>query len=181
MIRWRMRSGVSPRDTYETLVRTSSVALMRHAERLYPDDRDAEDAVADAFEQAWRAIDAGGVVNLSWLMTCIDNRRRDRDKRERTREKYAGVLSSAARGSAMRDENVELRVDLGRVLSMLPLPERKLIELLDLDGYTAGEVAGLLGISQAAVRKRHQRARESLGALLVAAGIGLKAGDDHVA
>lgn len=182
MIRWRARSGVSSQETYEALVRTASVPLIRHAERLYEDQRDAEDAVADAFEQAWRMIHAGTTVNLGWLIDCMDDRRRDRDARERTRQAAADSLVEAVSDSAIAaDDDDRTHIDLDRLLSMLAADDRKLIELLDLDGYSTDELATLLSINRATVRKRHARARRRLRALLAAANIGLKAGEDHVA
>ena|GEM_PF-2302420 len=157
-----------------------TVPTLRHAERTFDSFEDAADVMAEAVATAWRIIADGGSVNLGWMLTFVDNRKRDRDRRARTRDVAAPLLISEAIRSAVAPDT-DLRIELERVLAALTDDERHLVELLDMDGFTAGEVAEMLGIRQATVRKRHQRAREKLQALLLAAEIGLEAGDDHVA
>lgn len=176
----RDRSGAVRDEAYKSLVRTAHSALTRHAQRLYDDPQDVEDAVDDAFTGAWRVIHDGGHVNERWLLTFIDNRRKDRGRRERTRDAVWGQLIHDAQSAAARGDDLDLRIDLNSVLDALSPDDRYLIELLDMDGNSAGEVAEMLGRSQAAVRKRRQRIHERLRELLVAAGIGLNVGDRHV-
>lgn len=176
-----------PGETAETARRRATqkllddlaVPALRHAERVFDSFEDATDVMAEAVGAAWRVIADGGSVNLGWMLTFVDNRKRDSDRRDRTRDATAPLLISEAIRSAVAPDT-DLRIELQRVLAALTDDERHLIELLDMDGFSAGEVAEMLGIRQATVRKRHQRAREKLRALLTAAEIGLEAGDDHV-
>lgn len=157
-----------------------AVPALRHAERVLDDLDEAADVVGDAVETAWRLVERGGSVNLGWMLAFVDNRRRDRERRDRTRDTALPLLVSDAVRSTVAP-NADLRIELERILAGLTDEERHLIELLDMDGFAAGEVAGMLGIRPATVRKRHQRAREKLRALLLAAEIGIEAGGDHVA
>jgi len=165
--------------THELLERFSIPAL-RHAERAFDNVEDAADVIGDAFVAAWQIIDDGGSVNLAWMLRFVDNKKRDRERRDRTRESVMPLLVSEALRAAVAPD-ADLRIELERVLTGLSMEERHLIELLDLDRYAAGEVAAMLGIRQSTVRKRHQRAREKLRELLTAAEVGFQAGDDHVA
>lgn len=165
---------------FDRLVHESGNRVLRHAERFYEDPNDAQDAVSDAFVRAWQVISAGGRVNERYLLGLIDDRVMDRDRRDRTRKAAWDDLVSRAMSDAARYPDVALRIDLKRVLSALTPAERELVELMDLDGYSAAEVAERLGIRPHAVRRRYQRVHRKLQQLLVAAGIGLKVGDQHV-
>ncbi|MGN7979454.1 RNA polymerase sigma factor [Microbacterium sp. 22195] len=165
---------------FDSLVRESGTRVLRHAERFYEDPHDAEDAVSDAFTRAWQVIHSGGFVNERYLVGIIDNRFKDRDRRERTRKAAWNDLVNRAMSDSERYPDMDLRIDLKRVLSALTPAERELVELMDLDGCSAGETAEKLGIKQAAVRKRHERVHRKLQHLLIAAGIGLKVGDQRV-
>lgn len=165
------------RRTFDALVDRFGAAALRHAQRVFMTLEDAQDAVENAFERAWVVVRDGGSVNLSWLLRVIDTSSGDSQTPAPVRQAPA-LLGEVLRAAASPEG--DLRIDLEWVFSGLSIGERHLIELVDMDGWTVATAAKMLGLRQAVARKRLQRARQKLHALLFAAEVGLRAGGEHV-
>ncbi len=129
---------------------------------------DAEDAAQDAFVRYFmhnRQFQSKEHIK-AWLLKTAINRARDMTrnffrKNKVPLEEYAGSHENV--GSIDQDL---VRVEEGQQLTaaVMELPEkyRIVIHLHYYEGHTSAEIGGMLGLSEANVRKRMSRAREML-------------------
>jgi len=160
----------------ETLIRRHNRSLYRTARAILRDDTEAEDAVQDAYIQAFRNLDAfRGESSLStWLVRIAANaalmRRRRNVRRsevipinhesgellmdEIAEEQSAGPESQAI-GAQMRhllEQRIDALPDLYRAVFVMRAVEEMSVE----------ETAAALGLTPATVRTRFFRARALL-------------------
>lgn len=153
----------------ETLMRLHNRTLYRTARAILRDDAEAEDAVQEAYLQAYRSLGTfRGESKLStWLVRITANealmRRRRNAKAamaatnvepDRLMCDEAGPESDAQRGQMRR--LLEARVDA------LPDPFRAVFVLRAVEELSVEETAAALGIPDATVRSRYFRARRLL-------------------
>jgi RNA polymerase sigma-70 factor (ECF subfamily) len=150
--------GVREDRDYETLYRESAPALWRALYGFTGGRRQiAEDALAEAFARAIER-DRGIRQPLPYLYRTAFRLASAELQRERRRGGDPTDLVAI---------EVPDLVDLIRALETLPTNQRAAVILHDEEGYSAREVAQLLGISPATVRvhlhRGRKRLRESLG------------------
>ncbi len=152
--------------------------LFRVARAILKDDSEAEDAMQDAYLDAYRHIDDfRGEAQLStWLTRIVVNqslmrlRRRKRERvvipferRQRGAERQdvevADEKAEPPSGAAMR---AEVRRLLEERIDQLPVAFRTVFVMRDVEDMTVGETAECLGIPPATVRTRLFRARALL-------------------
>jgi RNA polymerase sigma-70 factor (ECF subfamily) len=145
-------------------------ALVGLARRMTGDEHEAEDAVQDALERAWRAraqlrdVDAAG----GWLRSILARRIVDRHRPRRELpvaqldEDLLPDLEDPAAVLAAAEDELVLRA----ALRSLSEPDRVAIVLHDGEDWSAAHVAELMGIGVEAAHKRIQRARVRLMAAL---------------
>lgn len=151
-----------------------SELVRRHQRRAYAVARaivvtheDAEDAVQDAFLHAYRALhrflpdQAFG----AWLHRIVSNASLDITRRRKVRD--ADDLPESV-ASPFRDpaESDELRLRLGEALAQLPVRQRSVIVLHDVEGFKHSEIGKLLGIPEGTARSDLHYARSALRRLL---------------
>lgn len=151
-----------------------SELVRRHQRRAYAVARaivvtheDAEDAVQDAFLHAYRALhrflpdQAFG----AWLHRIVSNASLDITRRRKVRD-AEDLPESVA--SPFRDpaESDELRLRLRDALAKLPVRQRSVIVLHDVEGFKHSEIGKLLGIPEGTARSDLHYARSALRALL---------------
>lgn len=151
-----------------------SELVRRHQRRAYAVARaivvtheDAEDAVQDAFLHAYRALhrflpdQAFG----AWLHRIVSNASLDITRRRKVRD--ADELPETV-ASPFRDpaESDELRLRLRDALSQLPVRQRSVIVLHDVEGFKHSEIGKLLGIPEGTARSDLHYARSALRRLL---------------
>ena len=128
----------------------------------------SQDIAQNAFVQAWRRLASLHKAQSfgPWLLELTRNealmaRRTDQRKKQRDQRWHdlQPVLVPDAESVAV--ERSRLRVML-QALEELPLAEREALVLYYCDGEATEQVAERLGLSEAAVRKRLQRARATL-------------------
>lgn len=129
-------------------------------------DRDlAEDAVQNAWQQAWRKrADLRDVTKWrSWLIAIATNEARILGRRERLRARVESLL--------FRDEpalgpDTAAFADLEAALRRLSPDDRALLALKYVAGYTSTEIGPIVGSTPSSVRVRlsrlHQRLRKEL-------------------
>lgn len=108
----------------------------------------AEQVVADAFAQLWReaqSYDAGRMTFLAWMTTIV----RQHALAERRALQRTGVAMPPSRGDS-------------RVLDSLAPEQRRVVELAFFDGYSRGEIAVTLQLTERAVGELLRSAADML-------------------
>ncbi len=171
-----LTSAASTAD-FERLMRLYNQRLFRVARSIVRDDADAEDALQDAYVQAFRKLaEFRGEAELStWLTRIVINQALMR-VRKRTRDRIVVPFSDRADGTAQEldvaDQHAEspsdaairgeLRKVLERRIDELPESFRTVFVMREVEEMTARETADALGIPEATVRTRLFRARALL-------------------
>jgi RNA polymerase sigma-70 factor (ECF subfamily) len=130
--------------------------------RVVVDRSQSEEVLQEVFLEAWQTaasfdVDRGRA--RSWLLTIAHRRAIDRVRAaqaSKRRDLDAGVRDLAERHTEVDDE-VELLVDGGRALQCLnglPEPQRRVIVLAHLGGYTQREISALLGTPLGTIKSR---------------------------
>lgn len=137
------------------------------------DVEQSEDIAQDVFLAAWQRMRLmkGPASFLPWLRQTARRRAIDALRSSRYRERTLDhwdelVAEIASDGSGIADTLIA-RQDaavLARALDEIPADNREVLLLFYREGESGRRVAALLGISEAAVRKRLQRARDGLRA-----------------
>jgi RNA polymerase sigma-70 factor (ECF subfamily) len=150
--------------------------LFRIARAILKDDAEAEDALQDAYLDAYRHINdfEGGAQVGTWLTRIVINQAFIRLRRERRNRVVVpfGDLPSTERDEVRAnapDEHSEsppsatLRAEIRRILERrideLPVVFRTVFVLREIEGMTVQETAECLSIPAATVRSRLFRAR----------------------
>ena len=172
-------------SAFVLLMRRHNQLLFRTARSILHDDRDAEDAVQDAYLQAYRAIaQFRGEARLStWLTRIVVNtsiaRARKRSRSAEVMQLYPGVDNTSNDDSeASMDEAGTQSPELGAMraqarrlleqsIDALPEAFRTVFVLRAVEEMSCEEVAQALDIPEATVRSRFFRARSQLRAALL--------------
>lgn len=171
--------GADP-AAFETLVRAMTGRLLATARRFLRDDALAQDAVQDAFLQAYRALPAfEGRSSLStWLhtitvRTCLMRLRHDRSHPEARIEDLLPTFASDGHrqqvGPAWQppeELSSDERALVRGCIEKLPEDFRNVLLLRDIEEVDTRGAAELLGISEGLVKARLHRARQALRTLL---------------
>jgi len=171
--------GGDPR-AMEALMRRHNRTLYRTARAILRDDAEAEDAVQDAYIQAFRGL-AGFRSDSSfktWLVRIAAN---EALMRRRKRARHAQIFPIDAAGDEPRFHeevamdspgperqamNGELRRILEARIDALPDLYRAVFMLRAVEEFSVEETAAALGLPEATVRTRFFRARGLLRAAL---------------
>jgi len=154
--------------------------------RLVRDPDEAEDLVQVAFMKIHRAVhtldpdrDPG-----SWVFAVVSNTVRDywRSKRYKQSQKNRPIEKTVVTDNLTAEDDQAAR-EIARVLdrAMENLSERlrAVVLLRDYEDLSYGEIAGILGIAEAAARKRHSRALAELRAAIERSGTENLSGDKN--
>jgi RNA polymerase sigma-70 factor (ECF subfamily) len=146
----------------EALMRLHNRTLYRTARAILRDDAEAEDAVQEAYLQAYRALRTfRGESKLStWLVRITANEALMRRRRNpKTADATERESVSDAPGPESDAERSEMRRLLEMHIDALPDAYRAVFVLRALEELTVPETAAALGIPDATVRTRYFRAR----------------------
>jgi RNA polymerase sigma factor (sigma-70 family) len=164
-------------QAFEALMRQHNGRLFRVARAILNDDADAEDALQDAYLDAYRHMDdfRGDAQVSTWLTRIVVNRslmtlrRRKRDgvvtpfqtepADDRPEDEMRDDKSESPSAAALR---VELRRILERRIDELPINYRTVFVMRDVEEMSVEETARCLSIPSATVRTRLFRARALL-------------------
>lgn len=173
------RIAGADQDAFETLMRRYNGKLFRVARAILRDDQEAEDALQDAYLDAYRHIaDFRGAAQLStWLTRIVINqalmrlRRQKRDRvvvpfadrhtaePDRAEEDVADHRTESPTSATLR---AELRRMLERRIDELPVAFRTVFVMREVEDMTVEATAECLSIPAATVRTRLFRARALL-------------------
>jgi RNA polymerase sigma-70 factor (ECF subfamily) len=159
---------------FEQLMRRHNRTLFRTARAILRDDAEAEDALQEAYLQAYQAMGSfrGDAQLSTWLARVVANEALMR-LRKRTRrdgiiplhndgeeiERVPDMPSSTPESSAQR---AEIRKLLEKHIDALPEAYRPVFMLRAVEEFSVEETAEVLGIPAATVRTRFFRARSLL-------------------
>ncbi len=163
-------------DAAGLLVDRHGARIYRVARRFLDDPRDAEEVTQDVLVTAMREIRTfkGEAALSSWIYRIAANAaygkwRRRRARSEVSLEPFLPVFDADGRHaqpvsdwSREPDDAAmagELKAAIERSLAELPAEYRAVILLHDVEGLPNEEVAGVLGLTVAAVKSRVHRAR----------------------
>lgn len=177
--------SISPDSSFDAtnLVREHIGWMLNLAERLLSDRALAEDAVQEAFINAFAALDKfeGRSSLKTWLHRITVNAalgklRQQKRIEEESLEQYQPEFNALncrienpwTQMLSLQEvlESEELQRQVRQHINSLPEVSRIILQLRDIEGYSSQEVAGLLDISESNVRIRLHRARAALKKLL---------------
>jgi RNA polymerase sigma-70 factor (ECF subfamily) len=164
----RIRAG----DTYlfEVLMRRYNQRLYRAARAILQNDADAEDAVQQAYLNAYRHLDqfAGRARFSTWLTRiavyeALSRRRRARDQPLGSADDEPIERAVSAAPDPERQTYAgELGTLLESALATLPRGYRSVFRLREIEGLNTAETAQQLRVSPGTVKTRLHRARDLL-------------------
>ncbi|HEX3317223.1 MAG TPA: sigma-70 family RNA polymerase sigma factor [Solirubrobacteraceae bacterium] len=155
---------------FEALIERYRKALLRHVRRFLPDAR-AEDALQQAFLNAWSALERGVEVRepRAWLYRVAQNAALNALRVNGY--EYAELRESLRSHAAGPEEDHERRWVMRRTLAglaALPEAQREALLRTAVEGRSHDQVAAELGLSEGAVRGLVYRARTALRAAATA-------------
>jgi RNA polymerase sigma-70 factor (ECF subfamily) len=166
------------RQRFTELVRPELEVLHRASLNLCTQPADADDLFQDTLLRAYRAMDTfDGRRPRAWLFTIMRNLAINHARKRRP-----ALLGEAVESSERellwgipvpRPEDVAEAATFDDVvmaaLASLPMDTQRLVRLVDVEGFSIGESALLMGMSSTAARSRLHRARRSMRERLMAA------------
>jgi RNA polymerase sigma-70 factor (ECF subfamily) len=159
--------GEHDRHEFEILIEGYSDRLYSIALRITSSAEDAEDAVQDAVLSAYQswARFRGEARSTTWLYRIVVNAALERVRRRRPEDYLTATGYEEAEvvdwseDLARRVEDADLREMLERGITLLPEELRVALVLRDVEGLSTTDSAGILDISEAALKSRLHRAR----------------------
>lgn len=158
------RARAGDRDAFGQLFHRHHAAIFRVARSRLP-SAIAEDAAAETFARAWKALPRyrrTGAPFVSWLYGIARHVAADMATAGRRTRPDAEVVQEPVDPWPRRDERLRLEAALER----LPEEQRQVIELKYLVGLTNDEVAAALGKKPGAVNAQQWRALRALERIL---------------
>ena len=171
------QAAAGDHPAFEAIMRRHNRALFRTARAILRDDAEAEDALQEAYLQAYRTLGSfRGDARLStWLARVVANealmRLRKHTRRsaivpiqpglaeEQINQRTHGSMETEPETSARR---AEMRTLLEKRIDTLPNAYRSVFMLRAVEEYSVEETAAILRIPEATVRSRFFRARSLL-------------------
>jgi RNA polymerase sigma-70 factor (ECF subfamily) len=161
---------------FDTIYREHADRLFAFGHKICGHVEDAKDLVQETFLNAYRGLDGfrGDAKLSTWLYTiaarvCIRKRRRKKDApdRELSLEEFLPTeegefrLQPIAEGPDPEQalQNKQLKEALEGAIQALPKHYRLVLVLRDMEGLSAKEVGGIMGLNERAVKSRLHRAR----------------------
>jgi len=167
----------------ETLVRENTARLLAIARRYLRSEEDARDAVQEGFVAAFRSISRfqGGSSLSTWLHrivinACLMKLRSSRRRPETSIEDLLPRFDESGHRVFEPEEDresAEASIDRSQTrrivreaIDRLPEHYRTVLLLRDIEELSTAEAAGILGLTENAVKIRLHRARQALRTLL---------------
>lgn len=170
------RVATGDRDALRQLMRRYNQTLYRTARSILKDDAEAEDAVQEAYIQAYRAMNGfrGDAKLSTWLVRIVVNESIGRVRKRARRAEVIQLNGSmepydeaaevpVSETSSERPEQAMVRAQMRHLLEakidQLPDGFRTVFVLRAVEEMSVEEAATSLGIAPATVRTRYFRAR----------------------
>ena len=160
-------------NAFAALIRAHQDQLYRVALRMLGNSQDAQDAVQEAFLQAWQHLPGfrGDARFSTWVTRILINRCHNLQRARRPADPLPDEGASPAALPSMPAADTvavetQRRDAVRRALLTLPLDQRAPLVLTTFAGYTFAETGRILGVTEGAARVRAHRARRALATLL---------------
>lgn len=147
---------------FTTIYKERRKRLLEYAESVLGNHAMAEDAVQQAFEIGWRKIEdfQNCPKPEGWIFKSVEFVVRNMKSRLRTERRVIAFMDDYRPDLvAAPADSLPLRVHFGELVD---LPQFRIIYEMEIQGRTLAEIAKELGISEAACKKRAERARKDL-------------------
>jgi RNA polymerase sigma-70 factor (ECF subfamily) len=176
--RFILRLKANEDAAYDELVRVYNTSLFHVAYRMLGDSAEASDVVQDIFLKVFRNIDGfkGEASLKTWIFRIAFSEILNRLRWWKRRYRYATLsldddhngngnglhLSDSQPTPQQALESKEQETAIQQALGKLSGDHRSIIVLRDIEGFSYGEIADVLGISIGTVKSRLARARGDL-------------------
>ena len=165
------RAAAGDRAAFGTLVQRYAGVARRVARAVLGNPEDSDDAAQDAMLSALMKLEQYDRRRPfgPWLLRIVANAATDR-RRRRTVRRAEPLDPRFVAGGPRPDTTAERRAlaeRLREALAELPERRRMAVVLFDVEGYSHGEIAEILGIPEGTVRSEVFHARRRLRTLLV--------------
>ncbi len=159
-----MTKTLLDKDTFCTLVLREQDTLFRAAKAILRSDQDAEDAVQEAICSAFASREQLRDLNRfrPWLVRILTNKCYDLCRKRRPQVDLADVEDYLP----AKEPDIHERMTLWEAVLQLGEDLRLPVTLFYYEGISIREIAGILDLSEAAVKTRLSRARGQLRILL---------------
>jgi RNA polymerase sigma factor (sigma-70 family) len=170
------RAQGGDRAAFGRIVAASQNSITAIALSIVRDVPASQDIAQDAFINAWNNLPGLRNPNsfLPWLRQITRNLARDHLRRRASEKRYGGdmddILAVVADPTPDAPELLARQHEeqiVAELIDELPEETREILLIYYREGQSSKQVAALLGMQDAAVRKRLQRARDSLRADLL--------------
>ena len=146
-------------EALEEIIDVYGEGLLRYATAILCDYQEAEDIIQDSFIAAYENRAKFDGKNLSaWLYKIVYNQSLNQLKKRKIL--YFSEIDKQGHNFDDRDE--ALSDEMLRALKILKPKERALLYSRIMEEQSYEELSQLMGISQQALRKRYQRAKDKL-------------------
>jgi RNA polymerase sigma-70 factor, ECF subfamily len=158
------RVGAGETSAFELIMRRYNRRLYRTARAILGDDREAEDALQDAYVEAYLYLEQfeGRAKLVSWLTRIVVNEALRRTRRRERADQIGEAMRDVAvppQGPEHEAVRAELRRALESAIDDLPEGFRTTFVLRDVEQLSTAETAESLGIPEDTVKTRLHRAR----------------------
>ena len=151
------------------------VQILRYLRRRTDSDEEAEDLAQAVFADAAERLGEfrpGPAPVLAWLYTVAQRRLADRSRRAARRvEPVAALEPVRIEGVEQQAYGAAVAAALGVAIAELPEGQRQVVVMKLLEGRPFGEIARLVGASEAACKMRFARGLEAVRAQLREQGL----------
>lgn len=161
-------AAMGERAAFETIVHRYGPLLYGYVRRMISDQAGVDDVMQETFVAAWRQIDhyRGEAALKTWLFRICDRKIID-SRRVRYAEPIDDRLIDPIDPAADSDpaivlSNNEFLAALERALAELPVRQRAVWVLREIDGLTFPQIGVTLKLSPGAARGHHHRAQSTL-------------------
>lgn len=164
----RIRAGET--DAFTAFVGRYKPIVFRWAVGLVYDGDEAEDIAQEAFVLAYQNLGSfRGEGSFDGWMYRITRRVAERQRFKKKRRALLGALPAARPTAEVYTTDPGGRIDRERALALihasakeLPIRQRAIFDLCDLQGHSPAEAAGMLGLKPVSVRASLFKARASI-------------------
>jgi RNA polymerase sigma-70 factor (ECF subfamily) len=159
------RCKAGDRKAQYELYKLYAKAMFNVSMRITNDYAEAEDVLQEAFLNAFQNIQhfRGEATFGSWLKTIVINKAVGQLKKRRLSFIAIDDKDYADAPEEIKEEDLQLQVSVIRkAIQKLPDGYRIVLSLYLLEGYDHGEIAEILGITEATSKSQYSRARKKL-------------------